>query len=78
MAQFVLSINIFSKIDFFNRSLTRKNSFKYLNSKECNSKEKNEFQKNVNRENDLVPQPKPLTTRWASCSFARLEHGGHF
>jgi hypothetical protein len=55
IVQFVRSNNVLSKIDYFERTLIRKNDKNKKNSKEQNSKEKNEFRKNVIRSNDLVP-----------------------
>ena len=55
IVQFVRSNNVLSKIDYFERTLIRKNDKNKKNSKERNSKEKNEFRKNVIRSNDLVP-----------------------
>ena len=56
IVQFVRSNNVLSKIDYFERTLIRKNDKNKKNSKERNSKEKNEFRKNVIRSNDLVPE----------------------
>ena len=56
IVQFVCSNNVLSKIDYFERTLIRKNDKNKKNSKERNSKEKNEFRKNVIRSNDLVPK----------------------
>jgi hypothetical protein len=55
IVQFVRSNNVLSKINYFQRTLIRKNDKNKKNSKERNSKEKNEFRKNVIRSNDLVP-----------------------
>ena len=55
IVQFVCSINVLSKFNFFERTLIRKNVRKQRFSNERNSKEKNEFRKNVIRTNDLVP-----------------------
>jgi hypothetical protein len=43
IVQFVRSNNVLSKIDYFERTLIRKNDKNKKNSKERNSKEKNEF-----------------------------------
>ncbi len=55
IVQFVRSINVRSKFNYFERTLIRTNEKNKKNSKEQNSKEKNEFRTNVIRSNDLVP-----------------------
>jgi hypothetical protein len=55
IVQFVCSINVLSKFNYFKRTLIRKNKKNKKNSKEPNLKEKNEFRTNVIPSNDLVP-----------------------
>ena len=55
IVQFVCSINVRSKFNYFERTLIQKNKKNKKNLKERNSKEKNEFRTNVIRSNNLVP-----------------------
>jgi hypothetical protein len=54
IVQFVCSINVLSKFNYFERTLIRKNKKNKKNLKEQNSKEKNEFLK----ERYLIKQPR--------------------
>ncbi len=55
IVQFVWSINVLLKFNFFKRTLNRKNVKKQRFSNKRHSKEKNEFRKNVIQSIDLVP-----------------------